>query len=100
MAQKAVILCGRLEFDWGSLNAAGSNFDEHIEEYPDLFRIGYQHVGAVALFEADPSNILTLVHQTRGADVADPRDRLFCLQGLMESEGVDVEVDYAKDVQT
>jgi hypothetical protein len=100
MAQQAVVLCGRLEFDWSSLAAAEKNFDEYVEEYPALYKIGYQHVDAVALSEADRLNILRLVHQTRGADVADPRDRLFCLKGLMGSEDMDVEVDYSKGVQT
>jgi hypothetical protein len=50
------------------------------------------------MYNFDPRNVLTILHNTQNNKCSDPRDRLYAIRGIVD-DNQDIEIDYSKPVQ-
>ena len=107
MAQRATVVCGRAELPWESLKGAAEALMACVK-VPDKSPVRKiplgacmlsSNVTAVSLKRADPTNVLSMIHETCGLKATDDRDRLYAIKSLLGEDAADIDIDYSKTTE-
>lgn len=107
VSRRAVVQWGSLQTSWLTLEKAAqfilrpgeAVLSPHIRKiFPLLGAHRITQVALHSMYNFDPQNALTILHNTQNTKCADPRDRLYAIRGIIQ-DNHDIEIDYSIPVQ-